>query len=202
MREYDGARRDSARDGEKFSLKKEILGWVESIVVAVAVVALIITFIGRPVMVDGISMQNTLQNKDRIITTHLYASLHYNDIVVIRRNEEKPLVKRVVGLPGDTVDVDYEQHKLIVNGVPIEEDFIKDEMRQPASFPLIALPVTVPEGSLFVMGDNRNNSLDSRAAEVGLIDERNVIGKAVFRIWPFSRFGGIQIPERAEAASE
>lgn len=175
---------------EEFSLKREIFGWVESILVAIIVVALIITFVGRMMTVDGTSMLPTLLNGERIITTPLYTELEHNDIVVIRRKGDKPLVKRVIALAGETVDINYETHTVTINGEEVDQPFINGEMMIP-TYRTIRFPAVVPEGHVFVMGDNRNHSLDSRSEEVGMIDERNVFGKAICRVWPLDKIGSI-----------
>lgn len=172
----------------KFNLKREIIGWLETIVIAVVVVALIITFVGRMMRVEGTSMTPTLLNGERIITTSLFKTLKHNDIVVVRRKGARPLVKRVIGIPGDVVDIDFETHTVSVNGKILDEPFINEPTER--SFD-VTFPVTVPEDHYFVMGDNRNNSDDSRHSEIGMIDRRNIFGKAVFRVWPLSRWGKI-----------
>lgn len=174
-----------------FRWKKELFGWLESIVISILAVALLITFAGRVVMVDGISMVDTLHHGERIVTTPLYTQLNRGDIVVVRRKDNGPIVKRVIGLEGETVDMDYANHRVLIDGVPLEEPYVGVLMEVP-EYVQISFPVTVPEGYLFVMGDNRNHSNDSRAAEIGLVDIRNVFGKAVFRIWPLESMGTIE----------
>jgi signal peptidase I len=176
---------------ETFDLKRQILGWLESIVLAVAVVALLITFVARPIMVDGHSMENTLYDRERIIVTPLAKQYSYGDIVVVRRKGDTMLVKRVIATEGQTVDFDYANHTIYVDGAALDEEYIKEEMVEPI-YRTISFPTTVPEGHVFVLGDNRNDSKDSRHPEIGMIDTRNVLGKAVFCIWPFERFGKIE----------
>lgn len=180
--------REQARSG--FSLRKEVFSWLEAIAAAVIAVGIIVTFIGRPILVDGHSMENTLMDGERIITTPLYVSLKHNDIVVIRQKDDVPLVKRVIALAGETVDINYDTGTVYVDGKALEEPFIKEKMEKP-KYKTIEFPITVPEGCLFVLGDNRNNSSDSRYPPIGLIDERNVFGKAIFRMWPLNKIGGI-----------
>lgn len=177
-------------ENQEFSLKREIFSWVEAIAGAIIVVALIITFIGRPILVDGHSMETTLMNNDRIITTPLYLSLEHNDIVVIRRKGDLPLVKRVIALEGETVDFNYARGVVTVDGKTLAEPFLPETMREPV-YRTITFPATVPEGFVFVMGDNRNNSDDSRDPAIGMIDKRNIMGKALFRIWPMEKMGKI-----------
>lgn len=174
--------------GKKLNLKREIFSWLEALIGAVIIVGLIITFIGRPILVSGHSMENTLMDQDRIIITPLYWELKHNDIVVVRRKDDIPLVKRVVGMAGDTIDFDWGTGVTLLNGEPLEEPFIREPMTEPR-YPTIDFPVTVPEGYIFVMGDNRNNSSDSRSQDIGLVNLQEVMGKAVFQIWPLSRFG-------------
>lgn len=183
---------DTVQDaGKKLNLKREIFGWLEALVGAVIIVGLIITFVGRPILVSGHSMENTLMDQDRIIITPLYWELKHNDIVVVRRKDDIPLVKRVVGMAGDTIDFDWETGVTLLNGEPLEEPFIREPMTKPR-YPTIEFPVTVPEGYIFVMGDNRNNSSDSRSQDIGLVNLQEVMGKAVFQIWPLSRFGTLE----------
>ena len=102
----------------------------------------------------------------------------------------KPLIKRIIALGGQTVDIDTERGLVYVDGVVINEPYIKEPtVRIPN--PPMTFPYTVPEGKVFVMGDNRNNSLDSRSTDVGPIDERYILGKAIFRIFPLNRLGGL-----------
>jgi len=171
-----------------FDWKQELTGWLETLVAAIVAVALISTFVGRMMRIDGESMTPTLLDGERVITVSLYGELHHNDIVVIRRKSARPLVKRIIGLPGDQVDIDFSAHTVSVNGQVLDEPFINEPTERHFD---VEFPVTVPEGFYFVMGDNRNYSDDSRHSEIGMIDKRNIFGKAVFRVWPLSRFGKI-----------
>ncbi len=173
---------------EKLNLRKEIFSWLETILISVIAVALIITFVARMMRIDGISMEPTLYDQERVITLTPYGGFKHNDIVVIRRKGKSVLVKRVVALAGDTVDIDYDHNRLIVNGEPVEEPFTQEAMQE---VPSIRLPAVVPEGCVFVLGDNRNHSSDSRDPDNGMIDERNIFGKVVFRVWPLSRWGKV-----------
>ncbi len=179
----------SQKPQEQFNLKKEILSWVETIIVAMVLVALIITFVGRMMRVEGSSMVPTLQNGERIITTPLYKELKHNDIVVIRRKDDKPLVKRIIGLPGDKININFDTHEVFVNDKVVDEPFINEPTTRQYD---VTFPATVPEGCYFVMGDNRNYSDDSRDSQIGMIDGRNIFGKAVFAVWPPECFGKIE----------
>ena len=148
---------------KKFSLKSEIISWLWTIGIALAIVFVVNTFIARVMTVEGESMTNTLQNRERIITTSLYGELKRGDIVVIRRENDVPLIKRVIAVAGDTIDIDYETGTVYLNGEALDEPFIRERMvyidyRDGNT----ELPLTVDEGHIFVMGDNRDNSHDSR----------------------------------------
>ena len=178
---------------KKFNLKSEIISWLWTIGIALAIVFVINTFVARVMTVEGESMTNTLQNGERIITTSLYGELKHNDIVVIRRENDVPLIKRVIAVEGDTIDIDYDTGTVYVNGEPLDEPFIREKMAYiDYRDGNTQLPLTVEEGHIFVMGDNRNGSLDSRCATIGQIDVKDVFGKAIFRIWPLDRFGSIE----------
>ena len=178
---------------KKFSLKSEIISWLWTIGIALAIVFVVNTFIARVMTVEGESMTNTLQNGERIITTSLYGELKRGDIVVIRRENDVPLIKRVIAVAGDTIDIDYETGTVYVNGKALDEPFIRDKMAYiDYRDGNTKLPLTVDEGRIFVMGDNRNGSLDSRCTTVGQIDVKDVFGKAIFRIWPLDKFGSIE----------
>ena len=167
---------------KKFSLKSEIISWLWTIGIALAIVFVVNTFIARVMTVEGESMTNTLQNRERIITTSLYGELKRGDIVVIRRENDVPLIKRVIAVAGDTIDIDYETGTVYLNGEALDEPFIRERM---VSIDYrdgnTKLPLTVDEGHIFVMGDNRNGSLDSRCSAVGQIDVKDVFGKLSHR---------------------
>lgn len=180
------------KEEQAFSLKREVFEWLETIAFSLVAVVLLFTFVFRIVGVDGDSMKNTLQDKDRLIITHLFYQPKQGDIVIITQpnSVNKPLVKRIIALGGQTVDIDTDRGLVYVDGEVIDEPYILEPtVYMPASSP--EFPYTVPEGTVFVMGDNRNNSLDSRNTGVGPIDERYILGKAIFRIFPFDSIGGL-----------
>ena len=191
-------------DLEKPTIVSEIFDWLEAAVASVLAVILVFTFLFRVVGVDGESMQNTLQDKDKVIITHLFYTPEPGDIVVISRkydnnpaednNQNKPIIKRVIGVAGDVVDLDYEHQQVMItrNGVSRvfeEPPDLLGALEKRTGY--LDFPLEVKPGKIFVMGDHRNNSYDSRYASLGLIDERYVLGKAVFRIWPASHIGGL-----------
>lgn len=165
---------------------REAYEWVQTLVCSVLAVVLVFTFAVRGFRVDGQSMRETLQDGDMllILNDHLCAGYQPGNIVVLRKagfRDGKPLVKRVIALAGQTVDIDFEAGIVYVDGEALEEDYIREPTWTPEG---LDFPVTVPEGHIFVLGDNRNNSSDSRHRDLGPIDLRMVIGKAVFLAVP------------------
>lgn len=192
------------QEQEKQTAKgRDLYEWVQSLVGSVLVVVAIFTFVIRMMGVDGHSMLNTLQHGDRLLVVNsmLYHDYKYGDIVILRKNgvfDDDPIVKRVIAVEGQTVDIDFTEGIVYVDGEALEEDYIREPTYTAEG---TEFPLTVPEGSIFVMGDNRNGSSDSRDYRLGTVDTRYVIGKAAFLLFPgldydtekrdFSRIGVI-----------
>ena len=181
-----------ARQGqsEPQSPGREMYQNVRTLVTVLAVLILVFTFVARIIVVSGPSMENTLQNGDAMLVWSLGYTPEQGDVVVLtkRSYQEDSIVKRVIATGGQTVDIDYATGTVYVDGVALEEDYIKEQMQVP-SYGDMVNHVTVPEGCLFVMGDNRNQSADSRYPEIGIVDERCVIGRVVAVIFPVSNVG-------------
>ena len=168
-----------------------IYDFVSILATAVICVAIAFTFLFRTVGVVGGSMKPTLQNGDRIILSAFIGKPEYGDIVVTcqpSKSEiiEDILVKRVIATQGQTVDIDFATGTVFVDDVALDEPYTAEPTWDREDF---YEPVTVPEGYVFVMGDNRNNSTDSRDKRVGLIRKEYILGKALFRIQPELDFG-------------
>ena len=187
---------------EKRDNGRELYEWVQALVGSVLVVVLVFTFVIRLIGVDGHSMVPTLQDGDRLLVLNsmLYDDYKYGDIVVLRKETflEEPIVKRVIATEGQTVDIDFDEGVVYVDGQALEEDYIREPTYLDEG---LAFPIAVPEGCIFLLGDNRNNSMDSRDPSLGPVDVRCVIGKAVALVFPgksaetekreFSRIGGL-----------
>lgn len=160
--------------------------WAGAVTAAIITVFILFTFMFRMVDVDGESMRDTLNDGDWLVLSSFVISPEYADIVVISREwtDEKPLIKRVIALENDVVDIDFDAHIVRVNGQVLSEPYILSPTERKFD---VEFPVTVPEGYIFVMGDNRNNSLDSRSSVVGCVKIEKIVGKAVFRLAPFGR---------------
>ena len=172
---------------------------LQALVCSVLAVVLIFTFVVRIVRVSGESMRETLQDQDMLVVLNnwLCGTYEPGDIVILQRDDfygGEPIVKRVIATGGQTVDIDFETGAVYVDGALLEEDYINELtfVEEGTEFPL-----TVPEGSIFVMGDNRNHSSDSRDASLGTVDTRYVIGRACS--WP-SR-GRTRPPENGTLAA-
>lgn len=178
---------DSEVKEEIPSLKEDLFDWIESIVISVFVVILIFTFVLRIIEVDGESMVQTLHHRDRLITTHLFYKPSHGDIIVLNSTGlDKPIVKRIIGISGDEIDIDFEEGIVYRNGEALSEPYTNTLTNAKES---VEFPITVEEGKVFVLGDNRNSSTDSRSARVGQVDEEQILGKVIFRIYPFSDLG-------------
>ncbi|MGE7605078.1 signal peptidase I [Peribacillus frigoritolerans] len=182
------------REGLRLEKRKEVFSWIKAILIAVILAFLIRTYIFAPIVVDGESMMPTLQDHERIVLTKFGTSIDNIDrfdIVVFHATVDKDYIKRVIGLPGDHIE--YKDDTLYINGKAYKEPYLDKYKNQMASgVPLtesfkledITGSMTVPEDQLFLMGDNRQNSLDSR--EIGTISVDEIVGKANLVYWPIN----------------
>lgn len=184
--------RDSA--SRKFTTAKadgaaaNVYDWIRCLLFAVSIVVLCLIFLFRLVDVEGSSMYDTLSTNDKVVVTNLCYEPKVNDIVVISHGAEysKPIIKRVIATEGQSIKLDYENDKIIVDGVVIDQPYLNDGSSFGGNIGNNEIPEVIPEGKIFVMGDNRKVSMDSRSTEIGLIDVDNVIGKAQVVVFPFN----------------
>ena len=163
-----------------------LFDWVQSVVVAIVALCAVFTFVLRPVKVVGESMLPTLNGGDWLLLSAFDANPEYGEIIVSTQpnhtSSGEPVIKRVIATGGQTVDIDFARGIVSVDGVELNEPYVKDLTHR--SFD-VDFPLTVPEGTVFVMGDNRNDSLDSRTTRIGFIDEDYILGSVKMRIFPF-----------------
>jgi len=162
--------------------------WIEAVMVSLIVIVLVFTFVCRIVRVDGTSMENTLAHNDRLLLFNVQYTPERGDVVVIVRDNGEPLIKRVIALEGDTVQIVEGTGDVFVNGERLKESYIKGETVNRDFYG----EQEVPEGCLFVLGDHRTVSHDSRSEEIGFVSAKDVMGQAAFRIWPLSGFGPVK----------
>lgn len=181
----DGAPDTKAESGT--SSVMSAFEWVEAAVFALIAIALVFAFLLRTVGVDGDSMNNTLIDQDKLILSSYPYIPQRGDIVVINRTDEEPLIKRVIAVAGDTLDIDDESGEVILNGEVLDEPYLDCKTNRAA----FSGEVVIPEGCVFVMGDNRPASHDSRYTDIGFVSISDIMGKALLRIAPLSKFGSI-----------
>ncbi|WP_082903336.1 signal peptidase I [Christensenella timonensis] len=169
--------------------RKEVWGIISRVLFVAMAVMLINIYVVRIATVNGASMQPTLQDGDVLLCSSLGYTPDYGDIVVTEMDVgEGDLVKRVIALAGDTVDVDYRTGTVSVNGERLDEPYILESTNLKGD---IQFPVEVPVGRVFLLGDNRNNSVDSRRSILGMVPECTLLGKVYFRVFPLDRIGAL-----------
>lgn len=175
----------------------EIYEWLEAIAFALAIVVLLFTFVFRVVGVSGGSMENTLFNGDRLLVNSLFYKPEHGDVVIVvtdNKYVEGPIVKRVIGVAGDKIEYDASTGVVTVNGEQLDETaYIDEQNRGGASSSFDGVDsITVPEGYVFIMGDNRLVSFDSRDKRLGAVKEDDILGEVIFRIYPFGSVGKLR----------
>lgn len=172
---------------ESVSITQSCYEWLHTLIFALVAVVLLLTFVFRLINVDGQSMMDTLYDSDKVIVTNFAYTPQNGDVVVIShgQNLNKPIIKRVIATEGQSLQIDFTTGEVAVDGVIIDEPYIKDLTTKKGD---AEIPEIIPEGMVFVMGDNRNHSTDSRFTDVGLINVKDVIGKGQFVLYPFDRF--------------
>lgn len=171
---------------QKSDFKSVITLYVELFLIALLGALVIVSFFLRWCTVDGSSMEKTLSDGQRLIVSDLFYSPKRGDVIVFHQtgnSKNEPLVKRVIALPGD--EIRFDGQKVYVNGEKINEEYAFFDPTRPG-IKMSEDAVIIPEGYVFVMGDNRNNSLDSRSSDIGLVDTRRIIGRVLFRIAPMT----------------
>ncbi len=174
---------------KKMDIKKEIISWIFYILFVVVLTYLILHFVGQRTMVDGRSMENTLQDGDNLIVEKLsyrFGDPQRFDIIVFPPYDTKEYyIKRIIGMPGETIQIDTDG-TIYINGEVLEENYGKETIQNPGR---AIEPITLGEDEYFVLGDNRNNSTDSRSQMVGNVRRDAIIGRAWVRIWPLTNIG-------------
>ena len=183
---------------EKGSFRSDLYYWLQALVAVLVALILTCTLAGRIIGVVGSSMEPTLYNGNLLLLQSLGYTPQQGDVVVLRKpgfpappHETAPIVKRVIAVGGQHVRVDYDAGAVYVDGIPLNEPYIAEAMT-PTSGDMSVLDVMVPEDSIYVLGDNRNNSSDSRHVALSTVDTRYVLGRALWVVFPLSSFGAIQ----------
>ena len=167
--------------------RREIYDWIYCLSVALIICVVIFAFFVRLIDVRGTSMNPTLSNGDKMLVSGMFYEPKAGDVVVFKKDEydpERALVKRVIAVEGQVINMDFDRGIVYVDGVPLEEDYIMEPTTNKIDF---IGPQTVPEGCVFVMGDNRNASTDSRKKEIGMVDTRLILGRAYAVVYPLSQ---------------
>ncbi len=170
---------------------KSTYEWIQCLLIALATCVVIFLFLVRVIDVKGTSMVPTLQNGDKMLVSGLFYKPKAGDIVVFKKDEYNPnkaLVKRIIATEGQVINIDFENGIVYIDGEAIEEDYINDLTKTKLDF---IGPQTVPEGCVFVMGDNRNMSTDSRDKDIGMVDQRLILGKVYTVIFPVIKIGSL-----------
>lgn len=178
--------------GQEQSMRVDLYEWIQSLMTALVICMAIFIFIIRVIDVSGSSMFPTLHDGDKMLVSNLFYTPHAGDVVVFktdRYDPERALVKRVIATEGQEISIDFDRGIVYIDGLPVEEDYIAELTKTKLDF---IGPQTVPEGCMFVMGDNRNASTDSRKKEIGMVDQRMLLGRAYYVIFPLSDTGWIR----------
>ena len=172
--------------------RKETYDWIQCLMVALIICVILFIFFIRIIDVSGTSMNPTLLNGDKMLVSDLFYRPKAGDVVVFKTDSydpDKALVKRIIATEGQEINIDFENGIVYVNGDPIQEDYINELTNTKLDF---IGPQTVPEGCVFVMGDNRNASTDSRKKEIGMVDERMILGRVYCVIFPLTELGWVE----------
>ncbi len=192
MAEQTNPQKPRLTKSEEFKL--DLFIWLQTLVVALVALILLFTFVGRVITVDGDSMLPTLHHRDVMLVRSIAYDPKPGDVVVLTKDfdhyHDQPIVKRVIAVGGQSVRIDYAADKVYVDGAALDEPYILewDMFDYSVGGKLTVSELTVPEGCVFVLGDNRNNSSDSRHYQLAAIDERHILGKAFMVIFPFRDF--------------
>ncbi len=179
---------------EKAGFAGDLFTWLQALTFALVIIMVVFTFLGRIIGVDGSSMLPTLTNGDMLFLQCIGYEPKQGDVVVLRKSfatTSEPIVKRVVATGGQSVHIDYGTGTVYVDGEALDEPYLGEPMELPLSYTMQNTDWDVPEGSVFVMGDNRNHSSDSREESLGPVDTRYVLGRALVVLFPFSHIGAI-----------
>ena len=172
--------------------RKDTYDWIQSIITALIICVVAFLFVFRVIDVSGSSMYPTLTDGDKMLVSGIFYKPKQGDVVIFKTDDydpDKALVKRVIATEGQVVNIDFDLGVVYVNDEPIQEEYISELTRIKEDF---MGPWTVPEGCVFVMGDNRNKSTDSRDKRIGNVDEREIVGKAYAVIYPLSEWKWIK----------
>ena len=182
---------DNPKPSNSETARMEIFDWLQCIVWAIVAGVFIFVFFGRTIGVEGSSMLDTLHHTDRVIISNLFYTPENGDIIILKTTKDNrngvPLVKRVIATAGQVIDINFDNGEVSVakdaNSVPevLYEPYIKEPTYARIDF---RGPMEIPEGYVFVMGDNRNHSSDSRSSNVGLVDTRMILGRVLFLFFP------------------
>jgi len=176
---------------KKESVEKSILMYLHDLIYMLAVIMIVFMLLFRMVIVSGSSMYSTLWDGDwlLLVSSVFYNDPQYGDIIVASKDsfrDGEPIIKRVIATEGQTVNIDFANGVVYVDGIALEEDYTHTLTTTPEG---IQFPLTVEEGCIFVMGDNRNDSKDSRHPDIGQVDKREILGKAIFLMFPGTNEG-------------